>query len=562
MEEVRTRISNSLQLMKDIVATARDVNKKSLVRKDITVESISDVEEIRQRNENLSANFEKAMGILRVTASDLSGNSGEIGANKKILSGIAGNLTDVGTNLEKIELEIEKLTGLVDEIQGDTNNIFSLALNASIVSSKYSNTSGVFDILANKLNEMSNFINQNLETIVQVVRPITEGVQKLKKANDAVMADISAGNDGLDQLATLLGTQSSVIGELIERTRASGEKITEQKEKIEKIAEMIHKMDGDAAGAIDGSNSVANFSQLLLDEVNRFLSIQEYNADFVDRVNVAREKSISIWKTAETVNENSKSQLEFSENAREFAGSILEESHNMKETAEHLNIKSRENIDMSQKISSILAERNSQFKKIENNIFSSGRTIQKFNEDYKQIDNILEFLKNILKSMHLIGMYSRIESARDADEFSGFMNISANITKLQKEIQNNIPIIEKNINDTHHLIDAVNNHFKKNSSEFSLISESSARIVLNIDRATKSNSEVDAASAVMLQDTHQILTKIDELHQKLNRLTEIVNVPIEGSNQNIQRGKKLEAIFEEMGGYARKAAAAAASKPK
>ena len=157
--------------------------------------------------------------------------------------------------------------------------------------------------------------------------------------------------------------------------------------------------------------------------------------------------------------------------------------------------------------------------------------------------------------MHLIGMYSRIESARDVDEFSGFMNISANITKLQKDIQNNIPVIEKNINDTHHLIDTVSAYFKKNTSEFSLISESSARIVSSIQKSAKSNTEVDTMSLEMLQDTESIITKVNMLHSSLDKLTEIVSFPIEGSGQNVQRGKKLEGIFEEMGGYARRAAA-------
>lgn len=545
--------------MKEIVGTAKDVNKKSLVRKQITVESREVISEIMKRNETLSVNFEKVMTVLKVTETDLSGNSNEILTNKQILSGISKNLTDVGTNLEKIESEIGKLTGLVDEIQGDTNNIFSLALNASIVSSKYSNTSGVFDILANKLNEMSNFINQNLETIVQVVRPITDGVQKLKRNNEVVMTNIETGNEGLDQLSKLLQTQSDVIIDLIGRANASGEKIKAQRGRIEEISDMMKRMDTDADGAIDGSSSVASFSQGLLDEVNHFQTVHDYNYDFVDRIDAAREKSISIWKAAESVNERSKTQLEFSENTLSFADSVLEQSQELKSTSELLRSRSKENIEMSRQVSQIISERNVQFKEIERNLISSGKTIQKFNDDYKQIDNILEFLKNILKSMHLIGMYSRIESARDADEFSGFMNISANITKLQKEIQNNIPIIEKNINDTHHLIDSVTSFFKKNSADFFLISESSVRIVTSIDKSMKSNTEVDTLSGTMFQETEQVLSKVNELRAQLDSLTEVVSFPIEGSNLNVQRGKKLEGIFEEMGGYARRAAANKAS---
>jgi methyl-accepting chemotaxis protein len=546
MQDIKEQIASSQQLSQLITSTASDVNKKSLERKKITAVSRTVLEQLINRNDTMIANFETVLTNLQDSQRAISSNSDSIISNKDILSSIIERLVTVGGELAQMEQEIEKLTEIVDEIKGDTNKIFSLALNASIVSSKYSNTSGVFDILDNKLNEMSNFINQNLEIIVSVVRPITEGVQKLIKANESVLHEIGEGTKSLDELNSVLGKQVESIKELFDRADISGKEIKEQKQMLNDVNQMIIQMDSDAQQSIQGSSNVTDLAKNLQEEVTHFLSIHNYNDDFIDRVNITKEKAQHIWQNAENVNLKSKNQLQFSKNCEEFNEKIIKESIQLQETAEIMNKQTGENSKVSEDISANLTRLTRQIGDIETNMNDSGRTIQKFNDDYKQIDNILEFLKNILKSMHLIGMYSRIESARDTEEFAGFMNISSNITNLQKEIQNNIPVIEKNINDTHQLIDSVNSAFKHISADFDIISGSSNQIIAQLEDIVTTNRKTETTSSSMLENSTQIITLLNSLDNHLSELSTVVEFPIEGSSKNVERGKQIEDIFNEI----------------
>lgn len=546
MEEIKTRINTALQISKDVTSTARDVNKKSHTRKDITKQSMTMINDLMDQNDTMRKNFEQVLHNLQDAQKSIHANSNGIISNNQVLTTIISSLQSVGGDLSRMEKEIAKLTDLVDVIKGDTNKIFSLALNASIVSSKYSNTSGVFDILANKLNEMSNFINQNLETIVNVVTPITDGVQKLIKSNGTVLKEIGEGAHSLEELSEIVQKQSASITELFNKAEESGKKIKDQRSMLKDVYDMTIKMDGDAQGSIEGSGNVADLAQAMQDEISSFLEVQNYNSDFTARIATTSEKAAKIRKTAENVNTMSKNQLEFSKESQSFNNKIIQFSNELRETAELLNNKTADNSEVSQKISETLTKFTTQLVEVEGSMKDSGRIIQKFNDDYKQIDNILEFLKNILKSMHLIGMYSRIESARDTEEFAGFMNISANITNLQKEIQNNIPVIEKNIVDTHQLIDQVNGAFRTISEDFENISQSSNNIITQLKEVVRYNTKTEETSKTMLHNTQEVITQLDTLDSYLNRLTEIVKFPIEGSELNMGRGGQLEDLFNEI----------------
>ena len=149
-------------------------------------------------------------------------------------------------------------------------------------------------------------------------------------------------------------------------------------------------------------------------------------------------------------------------------------------------------------------------------------------------------MKNILKSMKIIGMLSRIESSRDPEEFAGFITISENISKLQDKIQNNIPLIEQNIGQTRELIVNVSEIFENIKSEFFVISEGSSAIINNLEEIIAISHDSEITSRTIVDDTGELDKQLNELRGSLLKLTEIVKKPIEGSAENIRRGKEIE----------------------
>ncbi|MCP4137800.1 MAG: methyl-accepting chemotaxis protein [bacterium] len=545
-------IESITQTIQDITDTAQDVNKQSHTRKGITSDSLALIEKLIDGNGVLKANFEKIYQNLNDSLMGIASNSDEFRSNVEHFSVIISYINDIKDILGKLEEEIDKLTAIVDEIKNDTDEIFTLALNASIVSSKYSHTSGVFDILANKLNEMSNFINQNLESIVKVVKPITDGISKMIFKNAMVLGDIEKGYNSFTEFPTTLDKQKESIDELVLKAYLSGTKIDDQKKMLHDINQKVDQMDKDAHGAIDGSRNVMNVGEDLRNLVDDVMRSFNEGGRYQDDVETVGFQSTSIWQSAQKVNEKSRSQLEFSLSCVDFCDSLISESNELKKTTEIFNQQSIDNNSMANTISQNLVELTAQLKDIENKIGDSNSTIKKFNDDYKQIDNILEFLKNILKSMNIIGMLSRIESARDPEEFSGFMTISENISKLQNHIQVNLPQIEHNINMTHELIENVNAYFENISSVFLTISKSSNVIIQKLEDITTISSDSKIVSQSILDESNKIDALLTELRNYLMQLTEVVKKPIEGSAANIERGKKIESQCQEIMGSIQK----------
>ncbi len=539
-------IQTIAETSRQVVETAKNVNTDSHVRKNITEKSLFVLQDILTRNDTLKQNFNRVFQYLSDSLDGISKNSDEFKTNVHYFFEIINKIKNARQLLDNLNNEINHLTVIVNEIKNDTDEIFTLALNASIVSSKYTHTSGVFDIIANKLNEMSNFINQNLESMVVVVQPITDGISNLYNENVKILVDIENGYNNFIEFSTVIDEQKSSIRELTEKASVSGSKIDDQRLMLEDISTKVWQMDEDADGAIRGSANVMDMGNELAGRIDG-IDIDALTSDeFLSNIATINETGISIRQSAQNVNQKSRSQLEFSLSCVEFCDSIIVESGELRKVSESFNEQSVENNRIANAILQNLGRIASQLNNIEGKIGISNQTIGKFNQDYLQIDSILEFLKNILKSMNIIGMYSRIESARDPEEYAGFMTISENIIKLQSKIHNNIPLIEENISMTHGFIESVNQTFMNVATMFYSILSSSNTIIENLKKITQLSIESENFSMATLDETKELDTGLKGLRESLINLTHVVKKPIDGSAANIERGKLIESLCEEL----------------
>lgn len=546
VSEIKDSLLEMDTLIKDVIETAKDVNKNSRMKKAITEDSILSIDDVISSTDTIKTSFDIVRRNLTFSSENVSSTIKDIRESDYTINTVLSNLTNIKSDLNGIEHEVQRLTQIVAEIKRDTDKIFTLALNASIVSSKYSSKSGVFDILANKLNEMSNFISQNLENIVKVVQPFTDGVKSLINDNEAVLTDVSNGSRLFSEIPQILQKQKDSVSELVKKAEESASQIENQKTMLSEVKTKLMTMDNDALSAIDGSDNVRKFAETVLSDIVSSKSFISYDLSFYNQIDQIKQKSNSIWKQATNVNEKSRNQLQFVDQAIGFTTNVIDKAQTLRIIAEMFLTYSTENKNISNNMSEHLSTMNRQLKDVSVRISDANSTIQKFNNNYKQIDNILEFLKNILKSMHLIGMYSRIESARDIEVFEGFMNISANISVLQKEIQNNIPNIEKNIFQTHQYINSVNQKFSNIHSDFAEISNVSERIISELKEIVSLSNQSEQTSQTVFDQSKDIFSKLDVLLEKAKKLPDVSRIPVEGSGNNIERGKKIESICDQI----------------
>ena len=76
---------------------------------------------------------------------------------------------------------------------------------------------------------MSNFISQNLENIVKVVQPFTDGVKSLIDDNEAVLTDVTKGSELFSEIPVILQSQKDSVMELVRKAEESASRIESQK---------------------------------------------------------------------------------------------------------------------------------------------------------------------------------------------------------------------------------------------------------------------------------------------------------------------------------------------
>ncbi|MBN2401187.1 MAG: hypothetical protein JXN64_02195 [Spirochaetes bacterium] len=531
----------------EIIETAQNVNKLSHVRKQVTSESLMLLSELLEKNSKIIENYNRVFDSLQNYISGISQNITTFRKNIDLFVEITYGINSIKSKLENITSLIDHLINIVITIKKDTEEINVLATNASIVSSKY-NTS-VFQILSSKFNSMSNYINQNLETIINYVNPIKENIDNLISINSLVFSDIENGYHNYLLFLEKFGHQESVVGKQVQKAEVSGEKIKNQKNMLADINTQVFLMDSDAGKAIEGSANVMKIGENLKAAVDTLASAGNNGKppeDHIKTIDLITEKGYIIGETATNVNVKSKSQLDFSFSSLEFCKSIIEQSKDLENTVNIFNKQSIENNSLSEKISSSIRELMDQLNEIEKKIISSNETLKNFIDNYFNINNILFILKDILKLMKIIGIYSRIEASRDPVLYEGFLTISKNIQKLQKKIKNSIPMIESNIKKTKSVIELVNNSYQNISSVFFQVRKNSIYFTNEMNIISQASTEAEKLSVAILDDSLNLDALLIDLEKYLNKLTEVVKEPIEGSAKNIQRGKLLEEKGREL----------------
>jgi hypothetical protein len=543
----KTIVEGISKTILDIIETAGNVNQLSYVRKQITSESLMLLDELLQKNSNIVQNYKLVFNSLQNYISGISRNINTFRKNIDLFVEIIYGINSNKKELENITSKIVDLITIVNLIKKDTDEINVLATNASIVSSKYDTS--VFQILSAKFNSMSNYINQNLTNIINYVNPIKTNIDNLNNVNSVVFSDIENGYHSYLLFLEKFGHQESVVDKQVQKAELSGEKIENQKNMLADINTQIFLMDSDAGKAIEGSGNNMKLAENLKEAINILLSAENNGKpvdEYVKTIDLITEKGSTINATATNVNAKSKSQLEFSFNSLKFCNSIIEQSKDLESTIQIFNKQSIENSKLAQKISANIRELMDQLNKIEKKIITSNDTLRNFIDNYFTINNILYILKDILKLMKIIGIYSRIEASRDPIIYEGFLTISKNIQKLQTKIKKSIPKIESNIKETKAIIDKVNDSYQYISSVFFQIRENSISFTKELNNISQISTEAEKLSITILEDSLNLDTLLNDLEEYLNKLTDVVKEPIDGSAKNIERGKYLEDKGKEL----------------
>lgn len=540
-------IDSILKTVTEVIETAQNVNKQSYVRKQITSETLMLLTELSDKNSMVISNYNQVFSSLQNYISGITRNRTTFKTNIDLFKGIIESIDLIKNRLIDITSKISDLIKIVDTIKKDTEEINTLATNATIVSSKY-NTS-VFQILSAKLNNLTQYINQNLEHIITFVSPIKDSIDNLKNINLLVIKDIESGYHNFLLFLEKFGHQENVVDKQVQKAELSREKIESQKDMLADINTQVYQMDSDAGRAIEGSGNVMKIGESLKTATEMLLSSGDNNKtidEYIKTIEFITEQGATIWATAKNVNARSKSQLVFSYSSLEFCKSIIKQSEELGNTVNIFNKQSIDNNQLAMKIGVSIKELLNQLLEIENRIVDSNKTLKKFIDDYLTINNIIDILKTILKLMKIIGIYSRIEASRDPVAYEGFLTISKNIQKLQNKIRNTLPKIEGNIKETKVIIDQVNESYKNISTVFTNIRKNSITFTNELNEISQISTEAENISKLILDESLNLQTLLSDLENYLNKLTEVVQVPIEGSAKNIKRGKLIESKGSEL----------------
>lgn len=546
--DVKNIIEEIEKTSKKIYNAASEVKHYSFVRKNITSDSKDMTAKVRDNYLVLDNSYKKLLSNFQENVGEIAENMSVLDSSFEYFQEVINTIDSMKELFNGMQGEISMLNEVISNIKHDTDDIFSLALNASIVSSKYSHTSGVFDILANKLNEMSNFISQNLENIVSVVAPITDGLDQLLTENNEIVDAINQGYESFKKFNSDMDILRNSLKELIAIVIEIEGTIERHNQMITDLASRIAQMDTDSDAAITGSGNNTQYSEQLsafsVEAMGLFRNTKnkETGSKLKQKMEEISEMARFIANTASNVNSRSRMQLDFSKDCAAFCNTLTEESSELQNTTNTLKGRAKDNNNIMDSTFNELTDLQEQVTSLQNRINHASSVMEQFNLDYNDIGNIVGFLKNIMKSMNLIGMLSKIESSREPEEYKQFMTISENINGLQSKIHDNIPNIEDNIQRTRTLIETANGYFQAVLSSFGYIIKSSDSIMQRLSRMVEISVNSQNLSAMITEETEKSVDSITTIRDSMQQLAEVVEKPIEGSGHNMSAGRRVDEL--------------------
>lgn len=546
--DVRATIEEIEKISGDVRRAAVNVRTGSVNRKNITTTTIGVLAVAIENNMFVRETFAQLISDLQQSLGIVEEASERIPLLNNELDEVIKDFLAQKTTLESLHTEIEQLSSIVTTVKKDTDEIVSLALNASIVSSKYAHFSGVFDILSNKLNEMSNFISRNLVEIVGVVDPIVNGVERISDENSSLITSIQALFKHLNDFSEIFKSQKSGIEGSLNENLGIGDEIDNQYSMLSELKSIVAKMDSDSDAAIAGSgNNVQIAEQLTVLSVDvRTIARRKKSVgdeeNFMQKITNIQELGRIVWQNATKVNSQSKDQLAFSQNSMDFCDKIVTKVESLDEVARALSESADNSSNISHNILARLLEMKENFGNMVAQNSDGQELMNKFNMDYNEIDNIVDFLKNILKQMNLIGILSRIESAREPDDYRQFMTISDNISGLQNNISDNILKIEESVERTKGIIDSLHEQFNSISRRFENVLSNGLNIENNLENVVNISARSKNSSDAIYEKSDELVKGIKKIRDNLANLMEVVAAPIRGSAKNMENGHRLEDI--------------------
>ena len=537
----------------NINLTAKSNNRYSRMRKDMTDEALDALSRVFNDNTGLRDDFGNLFTNIRTIASDVAVGIDIIIADGVQFEEVVEKITIVKKIFFDMNEEIDALTKIVETIKNNTDEIFSLALNASIVSSKYTHTSGVFDIIANKLNEMSTFIGENLKGIINVVDPITEGLAQLIDGNSEIIEKTNEGYESLKTFTKSLEEKKEVATMVYSLKSDMDGATNNQLKMLNNLKNQLTQMSYDSDEAIKGSGNNVGWTEQLMVFALDAKGIMRSKTKEKDGINHLKKKLLdikeiahSIFLAGSTVHTKSKTQLEFSKNSISFCDTIIEESNTLVGQVTEIQTQGRAFDEAMKKVVDEMKEVTDEIQDIIRMFRNDQAMMDKFNQDYAEIDNIIGFLRNIMKSMNLIGMLSRIESSREPEEYVQFMTISENIRALQTQIHDNIPIIESNVDRTQTLIDDIKTYFEEIFLNFSTIDQSIVSVNNSILHSIETSEEAQRLLAQIANESENISTNLAGIRHSVDQMLETITHPIEGGAFNRDNANRIEIMCDNL----------------
>lgn len=546
--DIRSQVEELEKIGGNIRVSAGNVYTGSNSRKDITDDSIELMTKSFELNENVKSGFFELVDDFQKSLKMIEEVVPTVSLISSLLDESIKDLVKQKTGFETLNTDITQMSSIIDNVKKDTDDIGSLALNASIVSSKYAHFSGVFDILSNNLNEMASYISRNLLSITGVIEPILSALNNVITENDLIVGSVQDIYKLLTVLEEAFVTLKSEVTDILDEAGKIVDQLGARNELLENLDSMIKQMGADADNAIvnsSGNMQLADQVVGLAVEVRGIVRRRRNEAassDLYKKIENLGELGHTVWKNANITNNNSKGQVDFSRQCIESCDRLVKNNTLLDNVAKSLAKNAETIADTAKHIEETMNKLRANLEDMNEKRQSGQDYMEQFNNDYNEMDTVIDFLKNILKTMNMIGILSRIESSREPEDYVQFLTISDNISALQNSISNNIISIEESIEHSRTLINDVNEEFGDLLNFFTDIRSNGLKIRASAESMLEISLRSQEGTNYISDKSGEMNESINAVHKLLEDLLDVVASPIRFSAQNIENGRRIEEI--------------------
>jgi len=527
------KVSEAIRCAETIVSNARSVNTISSARETFASDTATLARDTSLQAGEVQKRTSESSEALIHTASmiaEISKLTGDVGSGVKLIKGLINSVESFDTSFSDIREIAENMTKIAKETG-------LLGLSATIESARVGDKGKGFAIVASEIKELAKSAGSYAESIAAAINALSDGTLEITTNLGQLSGSMLGVVNDSHETEKKIGN----VNETVTDAREISEKILSlaggQIEKLQDVGRRMDQIARDIESAIQGSGRNIGLGTSLIDHIKKVgdtVSSSEMN---------------ECIKMAQQILDNAKEVNKASIARASFADESATLSHEIRDEAEQVSGLSDESLKAMEDATKMMAGVSQMASDVDANmvlINSVGMAIEKFGQQFVQIEEMATSVADIANKTNLLAMNATIEANQAGEDGRAFAVVAVEVKKLASKAGNDAKQINHQVSELSVSASEINAEMKSLTEYMKSTSAQSHNSQSQIVELGNVIREAGNISDEALQLSKSQLEKIGMVTSNAETLAEDARKAIDGSANNMGIAEQLIAALSQI----------------